>query len=220
MLTSFLFVCLTAQYFSQDQVLNIHSFSILRLWLKLIQNIAPVGDHSPLVSATGSNSASIENLTEFPSADESSSQGILNQSSLDNISVGSQTSAGFIIPFLRSSPQETGSRSPTQSPIFGISPGGHSLLEGSDSRPQTPLNFLAQPGSDDTRVRTQIPSPILGRSQRSMSTISFSKLFPSSQHGTKSGEQLLKEGACEYCLRLLEQSERSKNEQEATSLYT
>ena len=128
---------------------------------------------------------------------------------MDSISIDSQSSTGFIIPLSRSSPQETGNRSP----ILGRSPDiaeKESLSSDSESRPETPLNFPVDPEEIRTKVKSPQPAAKLPKYQRSHSLLSFSKLFPSSLHGAKTGKQELKERACEYCLRLLEQSERSK----------
>ena len=133
---------------------------------------------------------------------------------MDSISIGSQSSTGFITPLSRSSPQETGNQPMSHSPILGRFPDktdDRDSLQSSDSgsRPQTPVSFPLD--TEDTSDKGQ-PQPKAKHSkhQRSHSLLSFSKLFPSSLHGTKTGEQELKERACEYCLRLLEQSERSK----------
>lgn len=191
---------------------------MLRSWLQHLtftstksNSASPRDGPSPLIFATPSNSSSVENLNQSAYPYGSPSHNILNQSqsSMDNVSIGSQSSTGFIIPLSRSSPQESENRSLTQSPILGTSPDEHSLSSGSDSRPQTPLSFPLD--AEETGVKAQ-PQPAAkrGKHQRSMSSLSFSKMFPSSLHGTKTGEQELKERACEYCLRLLEQSERSK----------
>ena len=63
---------------------------------------------------------------------------------------------------------------------------------------------------DAEEIGAKVKSLKIPKNQRSHSMLSFSKLFPSSLHGVKIGQQELKERACEYCLRLLEQSERSK----------
>ena len=193
---------------------------MLRSWLQHLKfnnttsnSNSPRGGASPLIFATASNSGSVENLSQpvFPYG--SPSQNILNQSqsSLDNISIGSQSSTGFIIPLSRSSPQESENQSLSQSPLPGRSLDSpnddQSLSSGSDSRPQTPLSFPLDPEEPGAKAK---PAAKRGKHQRTMSTLSFSKLFPSSLHGAKTGEQELKERACEYCLRLLEQSERSK----------
>lgn len=211
----------TAQYCFPDQVLNIHSFSMLRSWLQHLTfttststSVSPRDRRSPVTLTTASNPGSVENLSQATYPYGSASHNTLDQSqsSMDNISIGSQSSAGFIIPLSRSSPQGSENQSLNQSPIPGRSPDNRSLDDrssGSDSRPQTPLNFPLDP--EETGVKAQAkPTPQWVKHQRSMSSVSFSKLFSSSLNGAKTGEQELKERACEYCLRLLEQSERSK----------
>ena len=183
-------------------------------------SVSPKDRRSPVTLTTASNPGSVENLSQATYLYGSPSHNTLDQSqsSMDNVSIGSQSSAGFIIPLSRSSPQGSENQSLNQSPILGRSamndrsPDNRSLDEhssGSDSRPQTPLNFPLDP--EETGVKAQAkPTSQRGKHQRSASSVSFSKLFPPSLHGTKTGEQELKERACEYCLRLLEQSERSK----------
>ena len=196
---------------------------MLRSWLRHLKFIntisnsnSPRGGASPLIFSTASNSGSVENLSQPGYRSSSPSQNALNQSqsSLDNISVDSQSSTGFIIPLSRSSPQDSESQLLSQSPMPGqsltIPTDDQSLSSGSDSRPQTPLSFSCDPEEPGTKDQAQHTSK-RGKHKRSLSTLSFSKLFPSSPHGVKSGEQELKERACEYCLRLLEQSERSKD---------
>lgn len=207
----------TAQYCFPDQILNIHSFSMLRSWLQHLTfatststSVSPRDRRSPVAFATASNPGSVENLSQSTYLYGSPSRNTVNQSqsSMDNISVGSQSSTGFIIPLSRSSPQGCENQSLAQSPILGRSPDDRSPDErssSSDSRPQTPLNFPLDP--EETGVKA-LAKPTSHR--RSVSSLSFSKLFPSSLQGAKTGEQELKERACEYCLRLLEQSERSK----------
>lgn len=210
----------TAQFCFPDQVLNIHSFSMLRSWLQhftFASSTAPSprSDHSPLISATASQSGSVENLSQsIQFSDSPSGHRTLDQSqsSMDNISIDSQSSTGFITPLSRSSPQESGAHSFSQSPSLGQLTDRvdkDSSSNDSGSRPQTPLTFPLDPEEISTKVQTQAAAKQL-RHQRSHSTLSFSKLFPSSLHGAKTGEQELKERSCEYCLRLLEQSERSK----------
>ena len=194
---------------------------MLRSWLQHLtfttttsNSVSPRESPSPVTFRTASNPGSVENLSQPTHPYGSPSQNALNQSqsSMDNISIGSHSSTGFIIPLSRSSPQEAENLSLSQSPILGRSPDERSLEErssGSDSRPQTPLSFPLDP--EEAGVKTQAkPTLQRGKQQRSFSSVSFSKLFPSSLHGAKTGEQELKERACEYCLRLLEQSERSK----------
>lgn len=222
LITVLYFFLFTAQYCFPDQVLNIHSFSMLRSWLQHLTfttttstSVSPRDRRSPVIFTTASNPGSVENLSQStypygsPSHDNTLNQ---SQSSMDNVSIGSQSSTGFIIPLSRSSPQGSENQSLTQSPILGRSPDDRSPDErssGSDSRPQTPLNFPLDPGETGVKAQSK-PTSQRGKHLRSMSSLSFSKLFPSSLHGAKTGEQELKERACEYCLRLLEQSERSK----------
>lgn len=194
---------------------------MLRSWLQHLtfttttsNSPSPRDSRSPVIFATASSSGSVENLSQPTLPYGSPSQNVLNQSqsSMDNISIGSQSSTGFIIPLSRSSPQESENQSLSQSPIPGRSPDEQSLEDpssGSDSRPQTPLSFPLD--AEDTGFKPQVkPAAQRGKHRRSLSSVSFSKLFPSSLHGAKTGQQELKERACEYCLRLLEQSERSK----------
>ena len=214
-LITVLHILFIAQYCFPDQVLNIHSFSMLRSWLQHLTftmststSASPRDRRSPVTFPTASNPGSVENLSQTTYGSPSHNTPNQSQSSMDNVSIGSQSSAGFIIPLSRSSPQGSENQSLAQSPILGRSPDDRSLDErssGSDSRPQTPLNFPLDP--EETGVKAQA-KPTSQR--RSVSSLSFSKLFPSSLHCTKTGEQELKERACEYCLRLLEQSERSK----------
>lgn len=218
--TLFIFFCFgfTAQFCFPDQVLNIHSFSMLRSWLQHLTftnataaSASPRSGHSPLIFTTASNSGSTENLNQSIHSSESPSHDTL-QLSMDNISIGSQSSTGFIIPLSSSSPQTTSNQSLSESPTLGRSPGkvdNDSSSSESGSRPQTPMSFPLDPEEPGTKGQ---PPPAVKhpKHQRSHSMLSFSKLFPSSLHGVKTGEQELKERACEYCLRLLEQSERSK----------
>lgn len=207
-----------AQYFFPDQVLNIRSFSMLRSWLQHLSftsitaaSSSPRSPHSPLIFTSPSNPGSAENLSQSTHLSDSSSHDI--QSSMDNVSIGSQSSAGFTIPVLRSSPQEIGNQSSSQSPYLGRSPDKsdkESLSSDSESRPATPLSFPL----DAEETGAKIKSLKMPKSQRSHSMLSFSKLFPSSLHGAKTGQQELKERACEYCLRLLEQSERKPSRQQ------
>ena len=109
----------TAQFCFPDQVLNIHSFSMLRSWLQHFTfasstSPSPRSGHSPLISATASQSGSVDNLSQsIHFSDSPSGHHTLDQSqsSMDNISIGSQSSTGFIIPLSRSSPQESGAHS-------------------------------------------------------------------------------------------------------------
>ena len=173
----------------------------------------PSGGRSPLIFTTPSNSASTENLTQSIHLSESPSHNTpdQSQSSMDTISIGSQSSTGFVTPLSCSSPQEIGNQS--QSPILGRFSDKlddrDSLSSDSGSRPQTPMSFPLDTEDASDRGQSQ-PTAKQSKHQRSHSLLSFSKLFPSSLHGAKTGEQELKERACEYCLRLLEQSERSK----------
>ena len=194
---------------------------MLRPWLQHLTftstaavSASPRSGHSPLIFTTASNSGSIENLSQSIHLSESPSHDTLNQSqsSMDNISIGSHSSTGFIIPLSRSSPQETGNQSLSQSPTLASSldkVDKDSLSSDSGSRPQTPVSFPLDPEETGAKDQPQ-PAAKHPKHQRTPSLLSFSKLFPSSLHGTKTGEQELKERACEYCLRLLEQSERSK----------
>lgn len=187
---------------------------MLRSWLQHLSftsitaaSSSPRSPHSPLIFTSPSNPGSAENLSQSTHLSDSSSHDI--QSSMDNVSIGSQSSAGFTIPVLRSSPQEIGNQSLSQSPYLGRSPDKcdkESLSSDSESRPETPLSFPL----DAEETGAKIKSLKMPKSLRSHSMLSFSKLFPSSLHGAKTGQQELKERACEYCLRLLEQSERSK----------
>ena len=184
---------------------------MLRSWLQHLTfttstsaSVSPRDRRSPVTLTTGSNPGSVENLTQatYPYGSPAHNTLDQSQSSMDNVSIGSQSSAGFIIPLSRSSPQGSGNQSPDDRSLDERS-------SDSDSRPQTPLNFPLDP--EETGVKAQAKlAPPRGKHQRSASSVSFSKLFPSSPHGAKTGEQELKERACEYCLRLLEQSERSK----------
>ena len=217
----FVFVLFTAQYCFPDQVLNIHSFSMLRSWLQHLTftmststSVSPRDRRSPVTLTTASNPGSVENISQATYPYGSASHNTLDQSqsSMDNVSIGSQSSAGFIIPLSRSSPQGSENQSLNQSPILGRSPDNRSLDDrssSSDSRPQTPLNFPLDPEETGVKAQAKLTPPRV-KHQRSSSSVSFSKLFPTSLNGAKTGEQELKERACEYCLRLLEQSERSK----------
>ena len=195
---------------------------MLRSWLQHLKfttststSVSPRDRRSPVTLTTASNPGSVENLSQAAYPYGSASHNTLDQSqsSMDNVSIGSQSSAGFIIPLSRSSPQGSENQSLNQSPVLGRrSPDNRSLDDrssSSDSRPQTPLNFPLDPEETGGKAQEK-PTPQRVKHQRSMSSLSFSKLFPSSLNGTKTGEQELKERACEYCLRLLEQSERSK----------
>lgn len=188
---------------------------MLRSWLQHLSftsitaaSSSPRSPHSPLIFTSPSNPGSAENLSQSTHLSDSSSHDI--QSSMDNVSIGSQSSSiGFAIAVLHSSPQEIGNQFLSQSPSSGRSPDKsdkESLSSDSESRPGTPLSFPL----DAEEIGAKVKSLKIPKTQRSHSMLSFSKLFPSSLHGAKTGQQELKERACEYCLRLLEQSERSK----------
>jgi hypothetical protein len=76
------------------------------------------------------------------------------------------------------------------------------------SRSQTPLSFPLTAEDPEERPKSQMSSN-KGPQRKFSRKISFAKLFP--QQGPKTGQQELREKACEYCLRVLEQSERSKS---------
>lgn len=214
-----------AQYYFPDQFLNIHSFSVLRPWLHhltLTSPTAPTGSprsaHSPMISVTASNSGSMENISQSIPLSASPVLSTLSQSQsmTDNISISSQSSSDFTIPLSRSSPQEPGDQSLSHSPILGQfydKADVDSISSNNSSRPQTPLNFPLDPEEIGSKGLASSAARQL-KHQRSYSNVSFSKLFPASGHGVKTGEQELKERTCEYCLRLLEQSERKPSKQQ------
>lgn len=154
---------------------------------------------SPVSFTMGSPSRSpgAENISQSPSRESISFQDSIlkrSQDNLDNISISSQSSLGMAIPPMSQSPVSQMTSSPTGS--LG-------------SRSQTPLNFPLTAEDPEERPQSQLSSS--KQPQRKMSRkISFAKLFP--QQGPKTGQQELRENACEYCLRVLEQSERSKME--------
>ncbi|XP_031554172.1 AP-5 complex subunit zeta-1-like isoform X2 [Actinia tenebrosa] len=192
-----------AHYSFPDQFLNIYTFSMLRSWLlntgavqaELDQGpvYTPQEGTPPLSFTIGSSSRSpSENISQSPSRESLSFQdGILkrSQDNLDNISINSQSSIGMFIPPISQSPVSQMTSSPTES--LG-------------SRSQTPLNFPLTAEDPEERPQSQVSS---SKGQRKLSrNISFAKLF--TQQGPKTGQQELRENACEYCLRVLEQSER------------
>lgn len=164
---------------------------------------SPRGTSSP--ANVGSRSTSVENLSHSParSTTPELQENLLfqSQSSLDNVSIDSQSSTGFIIPL--SSPDRTPTSSPL--PFLARSPGDQILFAGGGSRPQTPLSF-SEESVEKSKSQFQTSSV---PSKRISAVPNFSKLFPH-RHGPRSGFTELKEKACEYCLRLIEQSERSK----------
>lgn len=195
---------------------------MLRPWLQqpafktqiIVPSGSPRSPHSPMVPVTVSNSGSIENISESPHLSASAFPSTLSQSqsTLDNVSVGSHSSAGYVTPISQSSPLEPGIQSTSESPIvgqFSESTDRDSISSDGGSRPQTPLSFLLDPEEIATKSLTNFAAKRV-KHKRSHSNLSFSKLFPPSGQGVKNGQQELKERACEYCLRLLEQSERSK----------
>ena len=191
-------------------MLNVHSFSLLRYWLKYVKvskngTSSPQG--TPLPGTASSRSTSMENLNQSPvrlgTPEPHDHLLSRSQSSMDNVSIDSQSSAGFIIPLSQSSPHRTRSFSP--SPVLGWSPADQPVFTGDGSCPQTSLSFLEE---STERSRSQAQSRGVP-SRRISSVTSFSKLFPH-QQGQRSGFTELKEKACEYCLRLIEQSERSE----------
>lgn len=190
----------TAYYCFPDQILNVYAFSMLRSWLlntgsvQAQSNEGPVYEgHSPgnVSFSIGSHNSSPETTNQSPSRDELTLK--TPQDNLDNISISSQSSRGFNIA--RSASPSDQFISP--SPVLGKSPGS------GDSRPQTPLSFPLT--AEDTEERP----PSRGRERKMSRKISFTQLFV--QQGPKTGQQELREKACEYCLRVLDQGERSKN---------
>lgn len=211
------FFCFAAQYCFPDQFLNIHSFSMLRPWLQqpaftsqIVPSGSPRSPRSPMVSVPASNSGSMENISESPHLSSSAFPSTLSQSqsTLDNMSIGSHSSASYVIPILQSSPLEPGIQSPIVGQ-FSENADRDSISSDGGSRPQTPLSFPLDPEEIATKSQAYSAAKRV-KHKRSHSNLSFSKLFPPSGQGVKSGQQELKERACEYCLRLLEQSERSK----------
>ena len=179
---------------------------MLRSWLKFIattsasrtETSSVQGERSPVSFLNNSRVGSLESLSQsFPILDSSSQLGDLLQSpsNPDTISIGSQSSVGFFMPM---------SQSPLPQSPLGRSPDSDSVISGG-SRPHTPLSFPLVTEESADRPK--------GLRSRSPSVTSFFKLFPSSQTGAKTGQLELKEKACDYCLRLLEQSERSKYEE-------
>ena len=197
-----------ANYCFPDQVLNIHSFSLLRYWLKhtKMPTLSRCGTPSPI--SAGSRTTSVESLTHstlhIGTPDSPENLLLQSQSSLDNISIDSQSSAGFILPSSQSSPSRV-QLSSSPLPFLAKSPGEQIMFGGRTSRPQTPLGFPEEP-SDRNKGQFQARSV---PSRRISTVATFSKLF-SHHQGPKSGCIELQEKACEYCLRLIEQSERSE----------
>ncbi|XP_044184547.1 AP-5 complex subunit zeta-1-like [Acropora millepora] len=207
-----------AQYCFPDQFLNIHSFSMLRPWLQqpgftsqIVPSGSPRSPRSPMVSVPVSNSGSMENISESPHLSTSTFPSTLSQSqsTFDNMSISSHSSASYVVPVLQSSPLEPG----IQSPVVSENADRDSISSDGGSRPQTPLSFPLDPEEIATKSQAYSAAKRV-KHKRSHSNLSFSKLFPPSGQGVKSGQQELKERACEYCLRLLEQSERKPGKQQ------
>lgn len=187
---------------------------MLRPWLQqpgfasqIVPSGSPRSPRSPMVSVPVSNSGSMENISESPHLSTSAFPSTLSQSqsTFDNMSIGSHSSASYVVPVLQSSPLEPG----IQSPVVSENADRDSISSDGGSRPQTPLSFPLDPEEIATKSQAYSAAKRV-KHKRSHSNLSFSKLFPPSGQGVKSGQQELKERACEYCLRLLEQSERSK----------
>lgn len=191
---------------------------MLRPWLQqpaftsqIVPSGSPRSPRSPMVSVPVSNSGSMENISESLHLSASAFPSTLSQSqsTVDDMSIDSRSSAGYVIPILQSSPLESDIQLLSIVGQFSENADRDSISSGGGSRPQTPLSFPLDPGEIATKSQANSAAKQV-KHKRSHSNLSFSKLFPPSGQGVKSGQQELKERACEYCLRLLEQSERSK----------
>ncbi|XP_048576058.1 AP-5 complex subunit zeta-1 isoform X2 [Nematostella vectensis] len=204
----FFFTILTiAQYCFPDQVLNIYSFSMLRTWLMNTDVLQPTDNniqsgvllqHSPISTPRSLIDTSQPSRHSSPSQEPFET----TATSLDNLSIGSQTSAGFYIPMSQSPDNQSGA----QSPALGSSPDDRASLYSSGlERASTPLSF---PLTLEESTERYAP-PKRGHQKKLSRNISFTKLFPhTAQQGPLTGQEELREKAVEYCLRVLQQSER------------